>query len=65
MLVFFDNNDGEIRQSLSLTSKRFDKILYKQKLTYFDLTAQVMSIPCTSETILPPSTFMLRISFCS
>ena len=34
-------------------------------LTYFDLIAQVISTPCTSETILPPSTSMLRISFCS
>ena len=34
-------------------------------LTYFDLIAQVISSPCTSETILPPATSMLRISFCS
>ena len=44
--------------------KSFEKIpMIWWRYDLLDLIAQVMPTPCTSETILPPSTSMLCISF--
>ena len=56
---------GSIITHLIWLYEDYTWIIWKDLLDLLGLVAQVMSTPCTSETILPPSTSLLCISFIS